>query len=84
MSSAFFTMGFKVFAPLFAAYVTWPILRVSALISVAPFLVGCLVQYLFEKQLESNGSSCWPIVPIIFEVKILKTMFHYHLNKNMF
>ncbi|KAL2459163.1 hypothetical protein Fot_55181 [Forsythia ovata] len=68
LTSAFFTMGFKIFAPLFAVYVTWPVLGLPALVSVVPFLVGCLAQYLFEKRLDRNGSSCWPLVPIIFEV----------------
>ncbi|KAL8087728.1 hypothetical protein AgCh_037762 [Apium graveolens] len=68
LSSAFFTMGFKVFAPLFAVYVTWPMIGLPALVSVAPFLSGCLAQFAFEKYLDKRGSSCWPLVPIIFEV----------------
>ncbi|KAH6765023.1 tRNA-processing ribonuclease BN [Perilla frutescens var. hirtella] len=68
LTSAFFTMGFKVFAPLIAVYVTWPVLGYSALVSVAPLLTGCLAQYVFEKSLDRNGSSCWPLIPIIFEV----------------
>ncbi|XP_073134512.1 uncharacterized protein [Henckelia pumila] len=68
LSSAFFTMGFKVFAPLFAVYVTWPILGLPALISVAPFLFGCLAQFAFERRLDQDGSSCWPLLPIIFEI----------------
>lgn len=68
LSSAFFTMGFKVFAPLFAVYVTWPMIGLPAFVSVAPFLSGCLAQFAFEKYLDKRGSSCWPLVPIIFEV----------------
>ncbi|CAN4122768.1 unnamed protein product [Withania somnifera] len=56
ITSAFFIMGFKIFAPLFA----W--------LQFLPFLVGCLVQYLFERFLDRNESSSWPLVPIIFEV----------------
>lgn len=68
LSSAFLTMGLKFIAPLVAVYVTWPILGLPALVSVAPFLLGCLAQYAFERHLEKRGSSCWPLVPIIFEV----------------
>lgn len=68
LASAFFTMGFKVIAPLFVAYVTWPVLGVPALIAVLPFLVGCIAQRAFETYLDKRGSSCWPLVPIIFEV----------------
>ncbi|OIT38791.1 PREDICTED: uncharacterized protein LOC109238936 [Nicotiana attenuata] len=68
ITSAFFVMGFKIFAPLFALYVTWPSLGLPGLVAVAPFLLSCLVQYLFEKFLDRHGSSSWPVVPIIFEV----------------
>ncbi|KAK6938748.1 hypothetical protein RJ641_032256 [Dillenia turbinata] len=68
LSSAFFTMGFKVMAPLFAVYVTWPILGLQGLVAVAPFLVGCVAQLAFETFLDKRGSSCWPLVPVIFEI----------------
>lgn len=76
LSSAFFTMGFKVFAPLFAVYVTWPVLGLPAMVAVAPFLVGYLAQFLFEARVDKRGSSCWPLVPIIFEIYRL-----YQLSK---
>ncbi|XP_027150597.1 uncharacterized protein LOC113750863 [Coffea eugenioides] len=68
LTSVFFITGFKIFAPLLAVYVTWPVLGLPALVAVAPFLAGCLVQFLFEKRLESRESSSWPLVTIIFEV----------------
>ncbi|PIN15833.1 hypothetical protein CDL12_11516 [Handroanthus impetiginosus] len=68
LTSSFFTMGFKVIAPIFAVSVTWPVLGLPALVSVAPFLAGCLAQYAFERRLGWTGSSCWPLLPIIFEV----------------
>ncbi|XP_034674729.1 uncharacterized protein LOC117905945 isoform X2 [Vitis riparia] len=76
LTTAFFTMGFKIFAPFFAVYVTWPVLGPSALVAVAPFLVGCAAQLAFEMRLSKRGSSCWPLVPIIFEVYRL-----YQLSK---
>lgn len=68
LSSAFFTMGFKVFAPLFAAYAIWPIIGIPTVVAVAPFLLGCAVQFAFELYLDKNSISCWPLLPIIFEV----------------
>ena len=68
LTTAFFTMGLKIFAPLFALFVTWPVLGPAALVAVAPFLVGCAAQLAFETHLSTRGSSCWPLVPIIFEV----------------
>ncbi|CAI9281754.1 unnamed protein product [Lactuca saligna] len=78
LTSAFFVMGFKVIAPLFAAFVTWPLLGLAGVVSVTPYLVGCFVQFIFEKVLEKRQSSCWPLVPIVFEVYRL-----YQLNKAM-
>ncbi|KAJ0680835.1 hypothetical protein HanPI659440_Chr16g0628821 [Helianthus annuus] len=78
LSSAFFVMGFKVLAPLLAAFVMWPLLGVAGVVSVGPYLTGCLVQFIFEKVLEKRQSSCWPLVPILFEVYRL-----YQLSKAM-
>lgn len=68
LTSAFLVMGFKVFAPLFVVVITWPVLGLPALIAVTPFLLGCLIQFVFERRLDKGGSSCWPLVPIVFEV----------------
>ncbi|KAF7124265.1 hypothetical protein RHSIM_Rhsim12G0123500 [Rhododendron simsii] len=68
MTSAFLAMGLKVVASLLAVYITWPALGLPALVAVAPFLAGCLAQLVFEAHLNRRGSSCWPLVPIIFEV----------------
>lgn len=68
LTCAFFTMGFKVVTPLIAVYVTWPVIGIPGLVAVVPFLVGCLAQLAFETRLDKRGSSCWPLVPIIFEV----------------
>ncbi|WOL07824.1 hypothetical protein Cni_G16573 [Canna indica] len=76
LSSAFFTTGFKVVAPLLAAYVVWPVIGLPAVVAVAPFLLGCAAQYAFEIHLGNRNSSCWPVLPIIFEVYRL-----YQLNK---
>ena len=64
-------MGLKVIAPLLAVYVTWPAIGLPALVAVAPFLAGCAAQFVFEALLDKRGSSCWPLVPIVFEVGII-------------
>ncbi|XP_074585234.1 uncharacterized protein LOC141841015 [Curcuma longa] len=76
LSFAFFTMGFKVLAPLLAAYVIWPVIGLPAIVAITPFLLGCAAQYAFEIHLANRNSSCWPALPIIFEVYRL-----YQLNK---
>lgn len=79
LSSVFFTMGVKVFAPLLAAYVFWPTIGLPAVVVVAPFLLGCAAQFVFELTLDKHRISCWPLLPIIFEVYRL-----YQLNKGAF
>ncbi|KAL5704979.1 hypothetical protein ACHQM5_023334 [Ranunculus cassubicifolius] len=76
LSSAFFTMGFKVVAPVFAVYVTWDALGLASAVAVAPFLIGCAAQYIFEIKADKRGSSSWPLIPLIFEVYRL-----YQLSK---
>ncbi|KAK5831773.1 hypothetical protein PVK06_015572 [Gossypium arboreum] len=66
LSSSFFTMGFKVVAPLLAVFLTWPALGFQALVAVAPFLIGCAAQHAFKTILDKHQSSCWPLIPIIF------------------
>lgn len=75
LTSAYFAMGIKLSAPVFAACATWPIIRFPAVVSVAPFLAGCLAQFVLESRLENRGSSSWPLVPIIFEVHDSHTTF---------
>ncbi|KAJ4800840.1 tRNA-processing ribonuclease BN [Rhynchospora pubera] len=77
--SSFLIMGFKVSVPLVLAYAVWPFngyLYSSFLIAVAPFLFGCVAQLRFEIQLQKKASSCWPVLPIIFEIYRL-----YQLNR---
>ena len=71
ITASFFVMGLKVVAPLFVVYVTWPAIGFQALAAVVPFLVGCAVQFAFETFLDKRGSSCWPLVPIVFEVGVI-------------
>ncbi|KAI4295831.1 hypothetical protein L6164_035832 [Bauhinia variegata] len=68
LASVILTTGLKVVAPFFLLSVTLPVVGLAAPVAVTPFLVGCLAQYAFEKYLDKRESSCWPLVPIIFEV----------------
>ncbi|KAJ4747383.1 tRNA-processing ribonuclease BN [Rhynchospora pubera] len=74
--SSFLIMGFKVSVPLVLAYAVWPFIGFAGIIAVAPFLFGCVAQLRFEIQLQKKASSCWPVLPIIFEIYRL-----YQLNR---
>lgn len=71
LSSSFFAMGLKVIPPLLVTYVTWPLIGMKALVAVSPLLVGYLAQFALEAFIDRQGSSCWPLVPIICEVFML-------------
>ncbi|KAG0467237.1 hypothetical protein HPP92_018223 [Vanilla planifolia] len=79
LSSAFIVMGVKVVAPLLGAYVVWPVVGLPAVVAVLPFVLGCAVQFAVELFLQRRGSSCWHVLPIIFEVYRL-----YQLNKGAY
>ncbi|KAL1366751.1 hypothetical protein HN51_020825 [Arachis hypogaea] len=66
--SAIFTTGLKIIVPVLLLYMTWSVVSLEAIVTIGPFLVGCVAQFAFETYLNQRESSCWPIVPIIFEV----------------
>ncbi|KAL2894674.1 Regulatory protein ADR1 [Bienertia sinuspersici] len=68
LTSSFFAMGLKVVAPLAVSIGAWPLIGWKAFVAVCPLLLGYLAQYVLENFIDRQGSSCWPIVPIIFEV----------------
>lgn len=70
--SAFLTMGLKIVVPVILLFATWSSsLGMAGIVAVTPFLLGCAVQFAFEKVLDNRGSACWPLVPAIFEVCLL-------------
>lgn len=68
LTSSFFLMGLKVVAPLAVTIGTWPLIRGKAFVALCPLLLGYLAQFALETYVDRQGSSCWPLVPIIFEV----------------
>ncbi|KAF3774964.1 hypothetical protein EJ110_NYTH50887 [Nymphaea thermarum] len=68
LHSSIITMGLKMWVPILAVYVVWPVVGLPALVAMAPFLLGCAAQFVFETLLDVCGSSSWPLVPIIFEM----------------
>jgi hypothetical protein len=79
ITSAFLTTGLKISVPLILLYVTWSVVRMATVVAIAPFLVGCVAQFAFERYLDKRGSSCWPLVPIIFEV-CLSILFFFQID----
>jgi hypothetical protein len=70
LASAFLVMGFKVIVPLFASHLAWDLVDPPARVALVSLVVNCVAQLVFERSLYKRGWSCWPLVPIIFEVYI--------------
>ncbi|KAL1366749.1 hypothetical protein HN51_020824 [Arachis hypogaea] len=66
--SAAFTMGLKIVVPLALLWMTSPVIPMATVVAITPFLVGCVAQIAFERFLDKRRTSCWPLVPIIFEL----------------
>ncbi|KAL8141178.1 hypothetical protein V2J09_007199 [Rumex salicifolius] len=49
--STYIATGLKIVVPLFAVYISWSDLGLDGLITVAPILLGCLTQLVFEVSL---------------------------------
>lgn len=68
LTSAFLAMCFKLILPLFALRLAWELLNLPARVALLSLVVNCVAQLAFETSLYKLGWSCWPLVPIIFEV----------------
>ncbi|XP_057856057.1 uncharacterized protein LOC131065544 isoform X1 [Cryptomeria japonica] len=54
--------------PLVCMVIVWEWTGLASLAAFAPYLVGLLIQFAFERYVAHKRTSTWPIVPIIFEV----------------
>ena len=70
LTSAFLAMGFKLIVPLLALRLVWDPLYPPARVALLSLVLNCVAQLAFETILYKRGWSCWPLVPIIFEVSL--------------
>ncbi|XP_065872281.1 uncharacterized protein [Euphorbia lathyris] len=54
--------------PLVTMGLVWPWTGPAASATLAPFLVGIVVQFAFEQYARLRRSPSWPVIPIIFQV----------------
>ncbi|MED6182738.1 hypothetical protein PIB30_031489 [Stylosanthes scabra] len=66
--SAAFTTGLKIVAPLLLLLVTSSVIPMETIAAITPLLVGCVAQIAFERFWNKRRTTCWPLVPIIFEL----------------
>lgn len=54
--------------PLLTMGLVWPWTGPAASATLAPYLVGLVVQFAFEQYAQYKRSPAWPVIPIIFQV----------------
>ncbi|XP_059657911.1 uncharacterized protein LOC132304319 isoform X2 [Cornus florida] len=54
--------------PMVTMGLVWPWTGPAASATLAPYLVGIVVQFAFEQYARYRKSSSWPVIPIIFQV----------------
>ncbi|CAH9146119.1 unnamed protein product [Cuscuta epithymum] len=54
--------------PMVTMGLVWPWTGPAASATLAPFLVGIVVQFAFEQQARHVKSPSWPVIPVVFQV----------------
>lgn len=55
--------------PMVTMGLVWPWTGPAASATLAPYLVGIVVQFAFEQYARHTKSPSWPVIPIIFQVR---------------
>lgn len=61
--------------PLVTMGLVWPWTGPAASATLAPYLVGIVVQFAFEQYARYRKSPSWPVIPIIFQVSAVMIYF---------
>lgn len=62
------TLVLSLIIPLVTMGMVWPWTGPAASATLAPYLVGLIVQFAFERYASYQQSPAWPVIPIIFQV----------------
>ncbi|XP_068638782.1 uncharacterized protein [Aristolochia californica] len=62
------TLVLSLLIPLVTMGLVWPWTGPAASATLAPYLVGIVVQFAFEKYTRYQKSPAWPLIPVIFQV----------------
>ena len=82
------TMVLSLIIPLLTMGMVWPWTGPAASATLAPYLVGLVVQFAFEQYARHRKSPSWPVIPIIFKVtfvlKFILVWLHRKLSVLLF
>ncbi|PKA61710.1 hypothetical protein AXF42_Ash008540 [Apostasia shenzhenica] len=62
------TLVLSLIIPLVTMGLVWPWTGPAASATLAPYLVGLVVQFAFEQYAQHYKSPAWPVIPVIFQV----------------
>lgn len=62
------TLALSLIIPLVTMGMVWPWTGPAASATLAPYLVGLVVQFAFEQYARHHKSPSWPVIPIVFQV----------------
>ncbi|XXG73369.1 hypothetical protein AAC387_Pa07g2300 [Persea americana] len=62
------TLVLSLIIPLVTMGLVWPWTGPAASATLAPYLVGLIVQFAFEQYARYRKSVAWPVIPVIFQV----------------
>ncbi|KAE8723976.1 hypothetical protein F3Y22_tig00011079pilonHSYRG00120 [Hibiscus syriacus] len=62
------TLVLSLIIPMVTMGLVWPWTGPAASATLAPYLVGIVVQFAFEQYARHHNSPSWPVIPIIFQV----------------
>lgn len=64
------TLALSLIIPMVTMGLVWPWTGPAASATLAPYLVGIVVQFAFEQYARRKKSPSWPVIPIVFQVRI--------------
>ena len=76
------TMVLSLIIPLLTMGMVWPWTGPAASATLAPYLVGLVVQFAFEQYARHRKSPSWPVIPIIFKVICFLNSYWYDCIMN--
>lgn len=69
------TLVLSLIIPMVTMGLVWPWTGPAASATLAPYLVGIIVQFAFEQYARYKKSPSWPVIPVIFQVSSSHSLF---------
>lgn len=77
------TLVLSLIIPLVTMGLVWPWTGPAASATLAPYLVGLIVQFAFEQYARYKKSVAWPVIPVIFQVRTYQSVLIPHIRNTL-